>query len=73
MQDRTALKVGIATFLMTIAIAALLVWKSSIHLKATGYQLVGKFQYVSGLLNGAEVRYRGVNVGKVFSIKPKSN
>lgn len=73
MQDRTALKVGIATFLMTIAIAVLLVWKSSIHLKATGYQLVGKFQYVSGLLNGAEVRYRGVNVGKVFSIKPKSS
>ena len=70
MQDRTAFKVGVATVLMVLSISGLLIWKSGIFLKATGYKLTGQFDNVSGLLVGAEVRYRGYKVGKVFNVLP---
>ena len=51
-------------------IATLLIWKSGIFLRAGGYELKGRFSTVNGLLPGADVRYRGYKVGRVFSIKP---
>lgn len=68
--DKVAGRVGIATFIMLIFLGGLLAWKSSVALKVKGYELNGKFDYVNGLLVGAEVRYRGLKVGKVFSIEP---
>lgn len=73
MRDKTALKVGIVTVFMIISIASLMVWKSGLFLKVSGYELVGEFENVGGLLNGAEVRYRGYRVGKVFQILPQSD
>lgn len=70
MQDNTAFKVGIVSFILALAIGALLIWKSGLFLKASGYQLVGQFNNVGGLLTGAEVRYRGYKVGKVFKVQP---
>ncbi len=69
-QSALALKVGIATFLMLAAIAGLLIWKSSLLLKITGYELIGSFENVAGLLPGANVQYRGYTVGKVARVIP---
>ncbi len=73
MQDRSAFKVGIVSLVMIVAIAALMIWKSGLFFKANGYQLIGQFESVGGLLPGAEVRYRGYKVGKVFDIIPQKN
>jgi phospholipid/cholesterol/gamma-HCH transport system substrate-binding protein len=70
MRDRLAFKVGVATFLMTIAIGSLVIWKSGIIFRASGYALFGEFQSINGLLNGAQVRYRGYKVGKVANVMP---
>ncbi len=68
--SRNAVKVGIASFLMIVAISALLIWKSGVLLRAAGYELIGEFSDVGGLLTGAEVRYRGYKVGQIFHITP---
>ena len=65
MSDRTAFKVGIFSFFMAILIALLMIWKSGIFIRASGYELLGEFKNINGLLNGAAVRYRGYKVGKV--------
>lgn len=68
--DKAILKVGIVSFILAIAIAILLIWKSGLFLRATGYEVIGEFQNISGLLKGAEVRYRGYQVGRVSKILP---
>lgn len=73
MPDKTAFKVGLVSFFLALSIAALVIWKSSLFLKASGYQLVGEFNNVGGLLTGAQVRYRGYKVGKVFKVEPLKN
>jgi phospholipid/cholesterol/gamma-HCH transport system substrate-binding protein len=73
MQDKVAFKVGLVSFFMAIAIGVLMIWKSGMFFKANGYKLVGQFDSVGGLLPGAEVRYRGYKVGKVFDIIPQKN
>lgn len=69
-EQRHAFKVGMASILMLIALATLLIWKSGVFLRASGYQLIGEFQNVGGLLNGSEVRYRGYRVGQVSYVAP---
>jgi len=69
-QSNSATKVGVASLIMIVMITMLLIWKSGIMLRATGYQLEGRFNSISGLLNGAEVRYRGYKVGKVSAVDP---
>lgn len=69
--SRTAtIKVGLFVFAMLLSIACLLVWKSSILSRANGTEVVGTFQNISGLLDGANVRYRGYSIGKVSKITP---
>lgn len=63
--------VGLFTFFITLVITGLLVWQSDILRKMSGYELIGRFDTIGGLINGADVRYRGVSVGKVIRIKPK--
>ncbi len=70
MYDRNAIKVGIVSFFMLAILAGLLIWKSGIFYRLDGYEVIGDFPSVNGLVNGAEVRYRGSKVGKVFEIEP---
>jgi len=70
-QDKFTFRVGLISLLMILSIAGLLIWKSGLLFKATGYEVIGRFQDISGLLPGAEVRYRGFKVGKVFEIVPE--
>ena len=66
-----AFKVGIVSFLLIAAISILLIWKSALLLKASGTELLGSFDTINGLLNGAEVRYRGYKIGQVVEIDPR--
>jgi ABC-type transporter Mla subunit MlaD len=68
--SKSALKVGVFTFIALILIAVLMIWQSGIFLRATGYQLIGEFNDVNGLLDGSVVRYRGYKVGNVEKIIP---
>lgn len=70
MKDSVAFKVGAAAFVMLCVLSALIIWKSGILFRANGYELIGEFPSVNGLVPGAEVRFRGMNVGKVFTINP---
>ena len=70
MKARSATAVGIVTFLMIIAIGLLLVWKSDFRYRTTGYKVIGHFDNLGGILEGADVRYRGFRVGRVSEVKP---
>jgi phospholipid/cholesterol/gamma-HCH transport system substrate-binding protein len=70
MKHYSPIKVGISVSIMIVAIAVLMLWQSGLLIQATGYKLIGKFNVINGLLNGAEVRYRGYKVGTVFDIQP---
>ena len=66
----TNAKIGIVFFLAAIALATIIVWKGDLFLKFRGYELIGSFDDVGGLIQGAEIRYRGYPVGKVIRISP---
>ena len=66
----TNVKVGFVSFLMLSMIGALMMWQSTLLMRASGYELKGEFQNINGLLNGAEVRYRGFKVGRVSKVSP---
>jgi len=70
MEISTRAKIGFVTFFAALILAGIVVWKGDIFLKASGYKLVGSFKNVGGLLEGADVRYRGYKVGKVLKIIP---
>ncbi|NDD67346.1 MCE family protein [bacterium] len=70
MKDRVAVRVGVMSFLSILLLVGLLVWKSGVFLSLNGYELVGVFPSINGLIQGADVRYRGVKVGKVVAITP---
>lgn len=70
MKDFTALKVGLVSLILIIVLAGLIIWKSGVLFHAKGYELIGEFPSVNGLVEGAEVRFRGIRVGKVFQIIP---
>ena len=57
---------------MITLLCVLILWKSSVFLRVSGYELVGEFQSINGLLNNSEVRYRGYRVGRVFNIVPNA-
>tara|TARA_B100001989_G_C24532709_1_gene462539 strand:- start:522 stop:1763 length:1242 start_codon:yes stop_codon:yes gene_type:complete len=69
--SKRAIIVGIFTLFMLILVGGLLVWQSSAFKRVSGYTLVGRFDHVGGIINGAAVRYRGYTVGKVDNITPK--
>ncbi len=66
----TNVKVGLVVFLALVLLAGIILWKGDIFQKVTGYELIGSFDNVGGLLEGADVRYRGFKVGKVVRIIP---
>ena len=63
-----SLVVGIFTFLMLVVSMVLIIWQSDIFRKVTGYELVGRFDHIGGLIDGAAVRYRGYTIGHVVYI-----
>ena len=63
-------KVGIALITAFVLLGALVMWKSAILLKFSGYEMIGSFQNIEGLTVGSEVRYRGLKVGKVLKLDP---
>ncbi len=65
-----SLIVGIVTFLMLVVSMVLIIWQSDIFRKVTGYELVGRFDHIGGLIDGAAVRYRGYTIGHVIHIAP---
>jgi len=69
--DKNAATVGLATFAMMLVISALLIWKSGLFFRVAGYEIIGEFVTINGLLPNAEVRYRGYEVGRVFQIFPE--
>lgn len=70
MENRyTNIKVGIIAVLGFIITIVLFTWKSGV-LNFEGYELIGSFNNVGGLLEAADVRYRGFTVGKVTAINP---
>jgi phospholipid/cholesterol/gamma-HCH transport system substrate-binding protein len=66
----TNVKVGIITTIGFIVLVVLFTWKSGSIIRFNGYEVVGEFSNVGGLLETADVRYRGYNVGKVMQIVP---
>ena len=71
MKNKDSFKVGIISTVLIFLIGLLLLWKSNLLLRTTGYEVRGHFTNISGLLAGAEVRYRGYKVGRVVSIDPQ--
>ncbi|MCX5726731.1 MAG: MlaD family protein [Candidatus Saganbacteria bacterium] len=67
----TNAKIGIVFFLAAIALSTIIVWKGDLFLKFRGYEIIGSFDDVGGLIQGAEIRYRGYPVGKVLRIIPE--
>ena len=63
-------KVGIATTFMLLAVVLLLTWKAGISLTYKGIEIIGKFDNISGLTAGSDVRFRGYSIGKVKEIVP---
>ena len=63
--------VGLFTSIILFILAFLLIWQSNLFIKVSGYELVGQFDSVGGLLTQSEVRFRGYRVGRVIDIQPK--
>jgi phospholipid/cholesterol/gamma-HCH transport system substrate-binding protein len=48
----------------------LITWKNGLIVKYQGYEIIGRFKDVGGLLETADVRFRSYPVGKVSAITP---
>lgn len=71
MSFSTQAKVGLVTIVAILILGGMIMWKGDILLKTAGYELIGSFNNVGGLLEGADVRYRGYKVGKALHINPE--
>tara|TARA_B100000427_G_scaffold6109_1_gene5720 strand:+ start:4816 stop:6072 length:1257 start_codon:yes stop_codon:yes gene_type:complete len=69
-ESSKSLIVGVITFLMLVVSASLIIWQSSIFQKVTGYELIGRFDNIGGLIDGSAVRYRGYTIGHAVKIIP---
>ena len=67
-ENSVPFKVGLFAFATICVLAFLITWKSGIVVKVQGYELVGRFNNVGGLLETSDVRYRGYAVGRVDRI-----
>lgn len=63
-------KVGLITIIAAITLAGMIIWKGDLFIKVGGYEVIGSFNDVGGLIVGSEVRYRGYKVGKIAGIYP---
>lgn len=65
--------VGLLFLLGLGLFGGLFVWLRGLSVGARTYKAVIDFPTVNGLQQGAPVRFRGVNVGKISAIRPKPN
>lgn len=70
MDQKKSIIVGIFTCLLLVLVGLLILWKSDLRYRASGYKLVGTFENLGGLLKGADIRYRGYRVGRVSDVHP---
>jgi phospholipid/cholesterol/gamma-HCH transport system substrate-binding protein len=68
--DNKSAKVGLITLIMLFCVSALIIWKSDVRFRSSGYKIEGVFQDIGGLMKGSDIRYRGYRVGKVDKIMP---
>ncbi len=65
--------VGLFTSIIILILAFLLIWQSNLFIRVSGYELIGRFDSVGGLLTQSEVRFRGYRVGRVIDIQPQKD
>jgi len=65
--------VGLLILLGLGLVVVLFLWLRGFSFGKRSYKLIVDFANVAGMQKGAVVRYRGVNVGKITSIKPGTN
>ena len=65
--------VGLLILLGIVTFAGLLLWLRGVSLGRRSYKVVVEFANVGGMQEGAVVRYRGFQVGKISDIQPKPN
>jgi len=65
--------VGLLILLGMAIFAGLILWIRNISIGTRSYKIIVEFANAGGMQVGGVVRYRGVNVGKISSIKPSAN
>jgi phospholipid/cholesterol/gamma-HCH transport system substrate-binding protein len=65
--------VGLLIIVGVLLFAGLAIWLRHIKFSQEHYQIIVRFPNVNGIEDGAPVRYRGVDVGRVSGITPNSN
>ncbi|XTZ20295.1 MAG: MlaD family protein, partial [cyanobacterium endosymbiont of Rhopalodia fuxianensis] len=65
--------VGLFALLGLVLFGGLVIWLRGGVLGKKSYQIQATFKDVSSLQIGAPVRYRGVAVGKIAGLQPRSN
>lgn len=65
--------VGLLVLGGVLSFAGLFAWVYNLQFGAQGYRFMIRYGAVSGLAEGANVRYRGVNVGRVARVIPSTD
>ncbi|MEL6320865.1 MAG: MlaD family protein [Cyanobacteria bacterium J06626_14] len=65
--------VGLLILLGLAIFGGVILWIRGLNLGARSYQVRVDFDNVAGMLPGAPVRYRGVNVGRILSVDTSAN
>lgn len=65
--------VGLFILLGVFVFGGAIFWLKGGNFKDDSYQIVAKFEDAAGLKQGAKVRYRGIEVGKILEILPGAN
>lgn len=75
MRSRTVREgsVGLLILVSLFLFGGLIFWIRDIRYGKKSYTIIAEFANVGGMQQGASVRYRGVNVGQITAINPRSN
>lgn len=65
--------VGLLVLGGVLSFAGLFAWVYNLQLGTQGYRFTVRYDAVSGLAEGANVRYRGVNIGRVTQVIPRTD
>lgn len=64
---------GLFIFIGLLVFGGSIFWLKGGSFKDKNYQIIVEFDNAGGLREGAKVRYRGIEVGKITKIFPSSN
>ncbi|MBE9206711.1 MCE family protein [Nostoc sp. LEGE 06077] len=65
--------VGLLILLGLGSFGVIILWLNGVSAARSSYKFVVEFANAGGMQRGASVRYRGVKVGKISEIRPRSN